>query len=203
MGVLTLAQEFGSVVKDSIRDLQKAFSEGLEAKCRIGAANVCYICSSGRSLLIFVQAAEVAVQTTDTFAASMHWASFRATLRRHGEYRQNLNIELVNPFTRNIAASWQQVFEADLFSAFETAALGVINKLVKNVEDSAALGLKDRVRTQTDLCLEEAQVALKKTIELVRLAMNNEQKEVSRCLAPHVQHQLVDGYDTYVDACLL
>jgi len=25
--------------------------------------------------------------------------------------------------------------------------------------------------------------------------MNNEQKEVSRCLAPHVQEQLVDGYD--------
>ena len=25
--------------------------------------------------------------------------------------------------------------------------------------------------------------------------MNNEQKEVSRCLAPHVQNQLVDGYN--------
>ena len=109
-----------------------------------------------------------------------------------------MNIELVNPFTRNIAASWQQVFEADLFAAFESAALGVINKLVKDVENSAALGLQDRVKTQAELCLDEARVALKKTIELVRLAMNNEQKEVSRCLAPHVQHQLVDGYDRYV-----
>lgn len=66
---------------------------------------------------------------------------------------------------------------------------------MKDVEDSAAPGLKDRVKSQGDLCLEEAQVALKKTIELVRQAMNCEQKEVSRCLAPHVQHQLVEGYD--------
>jgi hypothetical protein len=158
------------------------------------------------------KAAEAAVQTSDTFAASMHWASYRASewrllyidnskltrcpaLRRHGEFRQNLNIELVNPFTRNIATSWQQVFEGDLFAAFEAAALKVINKLVKDVEDSAALGLKDRVKNQADLCREEAKVALKKTLELVRQAMNNEQKEVSRCLAPHVQDQLVEGYD--------
>lgn len=78
----------------------------------------------------------------------------------------------------------------------------VINKLVKDVEDSAAPGLKDRVRTQAKLCLDEARVALKKTVELVGLAMNNEQKEVSRCLAPHVQHQLVDGYDRYVSIFL-
>lgn len=30
---------------------------------------------------------------------------------------------------------------------------------------------------------------------LVKETMNNEQKEVSRCMAPHVQTQLVDGYD--------
>lgn len=97
--------------------------------------------------------------------------------------------------TGNIATSWQQVFEGDLFGAFEAAALKVIHRLIKDVEDSAALGLKDRVRGQSDLCLEEAKVALKKTLELVRQAMNNEQKEVSRCLAPHVQNQLIDGYD--------
>jgi hypothetical protein len=87
------------------------------------------------------------------------------------------------------------VFEGDLFTAFEAATLKCINKLLKNVEDSAAFGLKDRVKNQAELCLEEAKVALKKTLGLVRQTMNNEQKEVSRCLAPHVQNQLVDGYD--------
>ena len=87
------------------------------------------------------------------------------------------------------------MFEKDLFTAFESATLKSINKLLKDVEDSAAIGLKDRVKSQAELCLEEAGVALKKTLELVRQTMNNEQKEVSRCLAPHVQDQLVDGYD--------
>jgi hypothetical protein len=77
LDVLTSVQEFGSVVKDSIRNLQNAFSEGLEAKCRIGAANVRPIFCLVNLLLTSVKAAEVAVQTTDTFAASMHWASFR------------------------------------------------------------------------------------------------------------------------------
>ena len=32
-------------------------------------------------------------------------------------------------------------------------------------------------------------------MSVVRETMNNEQKEVSRCMAPHVQAQLVEGYD--------
>jgi hypothetical protein len=70
-----------------------------------------------------------------------------AALRRHGEFRRSLNVELVNPFTRNIASSWQRVFEGDLSTAFETAALKSINKLPEDVEHSAAFGLKDRVRS--------------------------------------------------------
>lgn len=51
------------------------------------------------------------------------------------------------------------------------------------------------MRNQGELCLQEAKVALRNTIELVQQTMQNEQKEVSRCLAPHVQAQLVEGYD--------
>ncbi|OBZ71936.1 hypothetical protein A0H81_08311 [Grifola frondosa] len=101
----------------------------------------------------------------------MYWSTYRATLRRHGSWRQDLNVELTNPFTRNIASSWSKVFEADLFASFEKAATSAINKLLEDVEKSAA------------------------TLDVVRETMNTEQKEVSRCLAPHVQNQLVDGYD--------
>ena len=34
-----------------------------------------------------------------------------------------------------------------------------------------------------------------KTLDVVREAMNTQQKEVSRCLAPHVQGQLLEGYE--------
>jgi hypothetical protein len=106
-----------------------------------------------------------------------------------------LNVELITPFTRNIAHSWSKVFESDLFGSLEASSIESINRLLKDVENSAAQGLKDRTTTQGEQCLEEARVALKGVTEIVRATMNNEQKEVSRCMAPHVQAQLVDGYD--------
>ncbi|KAF5388296.1 hypothetical protein D9615_000347 [Tricholomella constricta] len=174
-----LALEFGKLVDKCVKDLQDNFRDGLEDKCKAGAAN----------------AAAAAVPTSDEFAAAMHWATYRATLRRHGSWRRDLNVELITPFTKNIAHSWSKVFESDLFGPFETASLDSINKLLKDFEDSAAQGLKDRTKLQGEQCLEEARVALKKTMDVVRVTMQNEQKEVSRCMAPHVQAQLVEGYD--------
>ncbi|KAI0786384.1 hypothetical protein C8Q75DRAFT_771545 [Abortiporus biennis] len=174
-----LIKDFKKVIGECVKELQTRFRDGLEEKCQVGAEN----------------AAAAAVETSDTFAASMHWATYRATLRRHGSWRRDLNVELSSPFTRNIAASWSKVFEADLFATFEKAATDAIKKLVEEVEASAAPGLKERAKGQGELSLEEAKVALTKTIELVRETITTEQKEVSRCLAPHVQGQLIDGYD--------
>ncbi len=64
-----------------------------------------------------------------------------------------------------------------------------------DVENSAAPGLKDRTKIQGELCLEEAKVALQKSMDVVSESMANEQKEISRCLAPHVQDELTPGYD--------
>lgn len=97
--------------------------------------------------------------------------------------------------TRNIASSWSQVFEADLFAAFDDSVNSTITKVLKEIESSAAAGLKDRVKTQAAACMEEARLALKNIIDVVRETMNAEQKEVSRCIAPHVQAQLVQGYE--------
>lgn len=120
-------------------------------------------------------------------------------LRRFGDWRQNLNVELSNPFTRQIASSWSKVFEADLFASFEKATTTVIQKLVDDVVASAAPGLKERARGQGELAMEDARVALGKTLEIVRSTMNEEQKEVSRCLEPHVKNQLLDGYERAMD----
>ncbi|CCM01707.1 uncharacterized protein FIBRA_03772 [Fibroporia radiculosa] len=174
-----LVKDFKKVIDDCVLQLQNIFREGLEEKCRVGAAN----------------AASAAVQTSDSFAAGMHWATYRATLRRHGSWRQDLNVELTNPFTRNIASSWSKVFEADLFLAFDKAATDAINKLLADVEESTAIGLKERAKGQGELCQEEARLALRKTLDIVSETIQTEQKEISRCLAPHVQNQLVEGYD--------
>ncbi|KAJ7179183.1 hypothetical protein C8R46DRAFT_1072781 [Mycena filopes] len=178
-----LMTEFGQVVENSVSSLKDHLRDGLEERCRVGALN----------------AAESAVPTSDEFAGSMHWASYRATLRRNGEYRRDLNVELVNPFTRNIATKWQQVFEADIFSGLLSSTVDCINKLIGDIERSAASGLKDRARIQGESCLESARVALDKTIETVKETLSGEQKEISRSLAPHVQEQLLDGYETAME----
>lgn len=116
--------------------------------------------------------------------------------------------------TKNIASSWAKVFESDLFASFEKSTKAAIEKLLKEIENSAPVGLKDRTKGQGLVCQEEANVALNKTLDLVKETMNNEQKEVSRLISyvlhnffhhdnrlthvirPYVQQQLLDGYDT-------
>ncbi|PPR06571.1 hypothetical protein CVT24_001752 [Panaeolus cyanescens] len=174
-----LCSIFEGLVKKCVEDLQRSFKDGLEDKCHAGASH----------------AAAAALPTLDEFTSSMHWATYRATLRRHGSWRRDLNVELINPFTKNIASTWSKVFESDLFGDFEAETIEAINDLVKEVEQSAAQGLKDRARLQGEQSIEEARVALRNAVTAVKEAMNVQQKEVSRCLAPHVQQQLVDGYE--------
>jgi hypothetical protein len=201
------------VVDKTVRELKVEFKNGLKDKCEVGAALVRYrSCLDSAYANNIHQAAEAAVTTSDGFAAGMHWGTYRASkhsirfhrpshvfkqclaLRRFGTFRRDLNEELILPMTKTIASSWSKVFEADLFSTFETSIIGSINKLVTDIEASAATGLKDRVRSQGEACLEEAKAALKNIVEVVRETMNSEQKEVSRCLVPHIQERLSDGY---------
>ncbi|KAF7331910.1 hypothetical protein MKEN_00071300 [Mycena kentingensis (nom. inval.)] len=174
-----LVREFATIVDDSVQSLKDHLKDGLEDRCRVGALN----------------AAEAALVTSDEFASSMHWASYRATLRRNGDFRRNLNEELVGPFTRNIAQAWQAVFEADVFKPLLEAISTTISNLVKDVEKSAATGLKERTKRQGDTALESARVALNQAVAAVKQTLTNEQKTVSRSLAPYVKDQLLDGYD--------
>ncbi|KAJ3800411.1 hypothetical protein GGU11DRAFT_403343 [Lentinula aff. detonsa] len=174
-----LNEEFGNLIQDCIVQLQESFKDGLEDKCRVGAS----------------LSANGAVEISDNFAATMHWATYRATLRRHGEFRRNLNVELLALFTKNIATSWSKVFETDLLGHFEETIHAAICRLLDDIVDSTAAGLQERVRIQGELCKAEADVALKQVVAVVRETINTQQKDVSRCLAPHVQNNLIDGYD--------
>ncbi|KAG1753960.1 uncharacterized protein EDB91DRAFT_1077623 [Suillus paluster] len=63
-----------------------------------------------------------------------------------------------------------------------------------NVEASAAAGLKDHIHAQSSLPQGEARLALGRTMEVVKEALGKEQKKISRCLSPHVQTEVADGY---------
>ncbi|KAJ3773109.1 hypothetical protein FB446DRAFT_18931 [Lentinula raphanica] len=174
-----LNEDFGKLIQECVAQLQDLFKDGLEDKCRVGAS----------------LSANEAVELSDSFAAAMHWASYRATLRRHGTFRRDLNVELLAPFTRNIATSWGKLFETDLLGQFEGNVQAAIRRLLDDVAESAAIGLQDRARMQGSLCKTEADVVLKQVVAVVRETISTQQKDISRCLAPHVQNNLIDGYE--------
>lgn len=120
--------------------------------------------------------------------------AFRVALRRDGEWRRNLNEELITPMTRVLAASWAQIFESDLLSSFEKKAVQALEFLLSEFEFSCPVGLRDRARQQGQVCLEAARVALRSTIDIVNAQLTAGQKDVSRCLTPTVREQMLDGY---------
>lgn len=91
------------------------------------------------------------------------------------------------------------MFESDLLRPFETAITNAITKLLTEFEQSAAPGLKDRAKLQGEGCLEEARIALEKMMAVVNETMTNQQKEISRCMAPYVQAELAHAYDTAME----
>ncbi|KAL6302427.1 hypothetical protein BKA93DRAFT_737025 [Sparassis latifolia] len=173
-----LVKDFEVVVDSCVEELKARFRESLERKCTAGAA----------------KAAQAAITTSDAFAASMHWRTYRAVLCRNGSWRQDLNIELSNPLTRRIASSWCKVFEADLFEQFEKTTMDAINKVLGEIEDCTAGGLKEHARKQAELSLKDARFALRRTLDVVRSRMKKQQKEASRSFAPEVKTKLYDGY---------
>ncbi|KAF8526831.1 hypothetical protein BU17DRAFT_28607, partial [Hysterangium stoloniferum] len=72
-----------------------------------------------------------------------------------------LNTELIDPLARSIASRhWAKIFEGNLFASFEARAITHVNKLLKEVENSAVAGLKDRAKSRGEVALEETRVSI-------------------------------------------
>lgn len=110
-----------------------------------------------------------------------------------------MNAELVGPMSREIAASWARLFDSDLFAPTARAGITEIVKLLQQVEASAPPDLKDRCRAQSQVTLKEAQVLIGNILQNLKSAMTEEQKNISRCLTPHVQSQLTAAYQAAME----
>ncbi|TFY52696.1 hypothetical protein EVJ58_g9869 [Rhodofomes roseus] len=141
-----------------------------------------------------VKAAQCAEQISDDFAASMHWLTYRGTLRRHGSWRQDLNAMFAIPFMRRIAAHWSNVF-SHLFLDLQSEANAIIEKTLTEFEESAPPLLKDLAHAQAEQCRKEVQCALDDIIDAIHDVIDTEQKEASRYLALHIQEVLKPGYE--------
>ncbi|KAF7302064.1 hypothetical protein MIND_00773100 [Mycena indigotica] len=173
-----LVKQFSRIVEESVTALKHHFRNGLEERCRVGAAN----------------AADTSGATLNNFRQSMHHRSYSATIRRDGEFHRDLNVELVNPLTRYIAQAWQGVFEADVFAPFFKDISDCISALILDIEESAPSGLKQHVRTQGEICRQSARVSLNQTLASVKATLTDEQKTVSRSIAPFVKGRMLAAY---------
>ncbi|KAF6763821.1 hypothetical protein DFP72DRAFT_873491 [Ephemerocybe angulata] len=173
-----LSREFSVLSNKCILDLQQCFRDGLEEKCKAGVE----------------LAVNSALETVDQFG-KMHHSTYRATIRRDGSFKRDLNIELVDPFTKSIAYSFSAMFEKDIFGPFEVSIVNAIAKLLEDFQKTIAEELLSGARHQGKACHKEARTVLQNTMEAVKETVSSQRKEISRSIAPVVQNRLRTTYD--------
>ena len=68
----------------------------------------------------------------------LHWATYRATVRRDGEFRINMNEQLSEPVFRAVSTYWERVFVGKLREELETFRLGAHEALKRFLDDATA-----------------------------------------------------------------
>ncbi|KAH8084307.1 hypothetical protein BXZ70DRAFT_1011998 [Cristinia sonorae] len=177
-----LLTDFKPVVRNCVKRLQDVFQGTLGDVCATGA-------------VLAVEIAEDVLTNFYETKMKSRWQTFRAALRRHGCWKHDLNDDLSYPFTSHIASTWAGVFETDLFASFGEDITERIRAKMAEIEASAPCGLKDAVKVQGERAVKEANATVQKILRRARLAINKEQKEISRSLSPQIQTRLTPGYD--------
>ncbi|CUA69693.1 hypothetical protein RSOLAG22IIIB_08619 [Rhizoctonia solani] len=131
----------------------------------------------------------------DLFATPIvHWATYRATLRRDGEFRRNLNEELVGPITRRQLEIWPQTFEKRLLAPMASEAKLQIEAILNQVKLSSPAGVYTICASQCQLALLEAQATVDEIERGLMKLVVREQRALSRFLAPVVKDVLGAAY---------
>ncbi|KAG9006591.1 hypothetical protein FRB94_000608 [Tulasnella sp. JGI-2019a] len=91
-------------------------------------------------------------------------------------------------------SSWTRVFEQDLLAKFGNRAKEAVNKIIADIEKTAPVGLINRCAGQREQALTESKAAMDQLISAAGAVLRREQKEASRCFAPHIKMKLRPGY---------
>ncbi|TBU58719.1 hypothetical protein BD310DRAFT_948455 [Dichomitus squalens] len=147
--IYRLIKSFETVSDGVVEGLNKSLVSTLKQKCDDSAK----------------LAANAVVKVSDDFASSTYWSTYRATLRRKGHFRRDLNVELTTAFTLQLASSWTRTFSS------------------QHMEKLRATALSDAHRN------------MRKVTDTVKQTLEGRQKRISRLLAPFIQGHLSDGYE--------
>jgi len=103
-----------------------------------------------------------------------------------------MNAEFCQPMTSSIAREWSAMFAKDLFSDFSKRCMQSIDDILRKIEKTAPDGLKDKCRAQGVVARNEANTTLESIVAQVNEALMEQQKDLSRMLAPKVSIILPD-----------
>ncbi|KAG8730108.1 hypothetical protein FRC11_007412, partial [Ceratobasidium sp. 423] len=172
-------QAMETVIQNCVKHLKQELRGALEDILLKGAA----------------EAEARALGTHDLFAPRVvHWATYRATLRRHGEYKRNLNQELLAPITQQLLATWPKTFEKPLLAPMVRDAKLWFEIVLSRVKLSSPPALLVRCDRQCQSALQEAESAIHEIERSLKKLIVRKQRRLSRSLAPSIKGALGAAY---------
>ncbi|KAH8045915.1 hypothetical protein JL722_13967 [Aureococcus anophagefferens] len=130
-------------------------------------------------------AAKTCVATASKWGGSraeggLHWATYKATLRRGGNWRQNFNEELAEPVYRAVATHWEKAM-------VDKARRGL--DALDGALDAARVAAARRAHEASSSAVASSALAATKD------HIQKQQKDLSREITPLVQAAMQPGYD--------
>jgi hypothetical protein len=110
----------------------------------------------------------------------------------------DLNVDLVQPFAKNISNAWSTLFQTDMLKHFEEGITKAITRLLDDFQESVSEEVKESATAQRELCLKDAKLNLSNTKDAVNLTIAKQQRKISRSMAPHVQELMEETYSLAV-----
>eukprot|EP00040_Diaphanoeca_grandis_P035195 m.220660 g.220660 ORF g.220660 m.220660 type:complete len:926 (+) comp33324_c1_seq1:67-2844(+) len=127
----------------------------------------------------------------------LHWATYKATVRRQGVFRRNMNEELTQPIMECVSTRWERVFVSKLqahlvdTSAKCRESVRVFGKTMQRLLSEC--GLQDDAFNWGHLQT-FATSMLSKATDDIKAKVEHEQKDLSRSITPSVQTEMGPAY---------
>ncbi|KAJ1455279.1 hypothetical protein M885DRAFT_520603 [Pelagophyceae sp. CCMP2097] len=151
-------------------------------------------------------AAAACVGTASQWGGTMHWATYKATLRRGGAWKIDMNEELAEPVFRAIATHWEKAL-VDRSHKGLAALKEKVSEAVDSFHDALALSLSaalpnldaGRVSAARRANQGSAAVVADAALAAAQNHIQNQQKNLSRELTPVVAQQMAPAYQRGFD----
>ena len=129
----------------------------------------------------------------------LHWATYKATCRRHGVFRINMNEALVAPIFEAVATHWEKAFVTGLqqtLAALETevqAELKAFHQKLRAALAAAAVPAAAAAGVDGAQSSDGLLTALQGAVSELKEAASKEQRDLSRSMEPMVQQHMTTG----------